>query len=158
MPENEKDKFSFETAPDKIGGATGGGGGNSEFSFEDVPVLGKKEKTGTIMDFLGGGQNKEAPKKKRPTSADKTDEPPLDIKDDGTEAAAGKSDDIFTADTDEWLAAAPKKKKKLDRKIVIAVSAAGLLLVVAAAVVFILFGRQEPAAGPDGAAPPRRQS
>ncbi len=143
MAEQEKDKFSFEDAPGKIGaGEDSSEKPASEFSFNDVPILGKKEKTSSIMDFLGGSSTpSSSTRKKRPQG--QPEESPLELKYEKEPERGGQSNDILGTGGDEWTIAGPKKKKKMKRLVLILSVATLLSLVIVSVAVFFLMRQKE---------------
>ncbi|HOK04643.1 MAG TPA: tetratricopeptide repeat protein [Victivallales bacterium] len=139
MSDKEKDKFSFESVPNKIGRGEKQGNEkeNTDFSFDDVPVLGKKEKSGSIVDLLGGAVS--SPQKKRPVKEEKIDDSPLKLKENNNNNLADtvtESKDIFSSDLDTWLDATPKKKD--NKKLFIAVASIVVVVIVFFAIFIIL--------------------
>ncbi|HPN83825.1 MAG TPA: tetratricopeptide repeat protein [Victivallales bacterium] len=153
MAENEQEKFSFESAPDKIGGETDKKDG-AEFSFDEVPILGNKGKASSIVDLLGGASS--PPKKKRPQSEQGADESGGTDSSGQSEQSAGSQEDLFATDSGEWLNAAPKKKKLNKKLIIIAASVFALAILTAITAFFLLRGKEEEVKNADGVVEKRR--
>jgi tetratricopeptide (TPR) repeat protein len=137
--DNFKDNFSFDSAPDKIGEQKE----NVEFTFSDVPVLGKEvKKNASIKDLLGTDGKQPISRKRQRDNETAAITSFEEMMKGGAKASGGREhheDDVFKADEEDWTMAAKPSAKKLSLKkiIIIASSSLFLLLLIAGAAFFM---------------------